>query len=71
MKKTLCFFIFCWIGIRALTAQSGIIQGNIENAEAGYVRLADWWRLGAIVSVVNLAIWYGVGGVWWKALDLW
>jgi DASS family divalent anion:Na+ symporter len=38
---------------------------------AGYVPLADWWRLGAIVSVVHLVIWYGVGGVWWKVLHLW
>jgi DASS family divalent anion:Na+ symporter len=38
---------------------------------AGYVRLADWWRLGALVSVVNVVIWLGVGGCWWKLLDLW
>ena len=38
---------------------------------AGYVRLADWWRLGAIVSVVNVAIWLLIGGVWWKILGLW
>lgn len=38
---------------------------------AGYVPLADWWRLGAIVSVVNIAIWLGVGGLWWKLLSLW
>jgi len=43
MKRTLCFFIFWWIGIFALTAQSGIIQGNIENAEAGHVRLASYY----------------------------
>jgi DASS family divalent anion:Na+ symporter len=38
---------------------------------AGYVRLADWWRLGAIVSVVNLTVWLGVGGTWWKLIGLW
>jgi DASS family divalent anion:Na+ symporter len=38
---------------------------------AGYVRLADWWKLGAIVSVVNIVIWLGVGGLWWKLLRLW
>jgi DASS family divalent anion:Na+ symporter len=38
---------------------------------AGYVTLAEWWGLGALVSVVNLAIWLGVGGLWWKLLGLW
>jgi DASS family divalent anion:Na+ symporter len=38
---------------------------------AGYVRLADWWKLGAAVSVVNVIIWLGIGGLWWKLLDIW
>jgi DASS family divalent anion:Na+ symporter len=38
---------------------------------AGYVTIGDWWRLGAVISVVNIAIWLGIGGVWWKALGLW
>ncbi|MEJ2236677.1 MAG: anion permease [Gemmatimonadales bacterium] len=38
---------------------------------SGYVKVADWWRLGAVVSVVNIAIWLGIGGVWWKVIGLW
>jgi len=38
---------------------------------SGYVRLADWWKLGAAVSVVNIIIWLGVGGMWWKLLKIW
>jgi DASS family divalent anion:Na+ symporter len=38
---------------------------------AGYVRLADWWRLGALISVVNIVIWLGIGGAWWKLIGLW
>jgi DASS family divalent anion:Na+ symporter len=38
---------------------------------SGYVEVTDWWRLGAIVSVVNIVIWLGVGGVWWKFLGYW
>jgi DASS family divalent anion:Na+ symporter len=38
---------------------------------SGYVALADWWKLGAIISVVNIMIWFGVGGVWWKIIGLW
>lgn len=37
----------------------------------GYVRQADWWRLGFIASVVNLAIWIGAGLWWWKLVGLW
>jgi DASS family divalent anion:Na+ symporter len=38
---------------------------------AGYVEVQDWWRLGLVVSLVNLAVWLGVGGIWWKVLGLW
>ncbi|NJD21009.1 MAG: anion permease [Gemmatimonadetes bacterium] len=38
---------------------------------AGYVEVGEWWKLGLAVSVVNLAIWLGVGGVWWRVVGLW
>ena len=38
---------------------------------AGYVSLADWWRLGAILSLVNVTLWLGLGALWWKLLGLW
>ena len=38
---------------------------------AGYVEVQDWWRLGLVVSLANLAVWLGVGGVWWRVLGLW
>nr|PNR34715.1 hypothetical protein PHYPA_022613 [Physcomitrium patens] len=37
---------------------------------AGYVPLSQWWGYGFLCSVVNLVIWLGVGGVWWKFLGL-
>jgi len=37
----------------------------------GYVPIGTWWRLGFIVSVVNILIWVVVGGAWWKVLHLW
>nr|WP_243293239.1 anion permease [Geothrix sp. SG198] len=37
----------------------------------GYVELGTWWRTGLIVSVVNIIIWVGLGGLWWKVLGLW
>ncbi len=38
---------------------------------AGYVDQSTWWRLGLYVSLVNLVIWLGVGGLWWKLIGLW
>ena len=38
---------------------------------AHHVPLPTWWRLGAVISVVNIVIWLGVGGFWWKAIGIW
>jgi len=38
---------------------------------AGYVSQTDWWKLGFLISLVNLVIWLGAGSVWWKLLGLW
>jgi DASS family divalent anion:Na+ symporter len=38
---------------------------------AGYVRQTDWWRIGFIISLMNLVIWLGVGMWWWKLIGLW
>lgn len=38
---------------------------------AGYIDQKTFWRLGFMASVINMIIWIGVGGVWWKVLGLW
>ncbi len=38
---------------------------------SGYVEMGAWWKLGAIISVVNILIWMGIGGLWWKAIGIW
>jgi divalent anion:Na+ symporter, DASS family len=38
---------------------------------AGYVKQGDWWRIGFLISIVNLIIWMGVGIWWWKLIGLW
>lgn len=38
---------------------------------ANYVPLSIWWGYGFLISVVNLVIWLGIGGLWWKVLGLW
>jgi DASS family divalent anion:Na+ symporter len=47
------------------TAPAPILFGS------GYVPLGTWWRVGAIVSVVEIAIWLGIGGVWWRLIGIW
>jgi DASS family divalent anion:Na+ symporter len=37
----------------------------------GYVSLGQWWKLGFILSLVNLIVWLGLGMVWWKLLGWW
>ena len=37
----------------------------------GHVSIGTWWRVGAIVSVVNIVIWLGLGAAWWRLLGLW
>jgi DASS family divalent anion:Na+ symporter len=37
----------------------------------GYVEIGTWWRTGLLISFVNIVIWVGIGGLWWKVLGLW
>lgn len=37
----------------------------------GYVSQSTWWTLGFALSFVNVAIWLGVGLVWWQLIGLW
>ena len=47
------------------TASGPILFGS------GYVSIPSWWKVGLVVSLVNLAIWIGIGGLWWHLLRLW
>ncbi|MCY4661421.1 MAG: anion permease [Acidobacteria bacterium] len=47
------------------TAAGPILFGS------GNVDIVTWWRLGALISVVNITIWLGAGSLWWRLLGLW
>ena len=47
------------------TAPAPILFGS------GHVTIATWWKVGAVVSVVNISIWLGIGAAWWRLLGLW
>ncbi len=38
---------------------------------SGYVSQSEWWRNGFLMSLLNMAIWFGIGSLWWKVLGLW
>ncbi|ALS75852.1 anion permease [Planococcus rifietoensis] len=38
---------------------------------SGYVSQQKWWSLGFIISLIHIVVWFGAGGLWWKALGLW
>ncbi|MFZ4772547.1 MAG: DASS family sodium-coupled anion symporter [Chlamydiia bacterium] len=37
---------------------------------ANFVKVADWWKLGFCISVVNILIWGVIGSLWWKLLGI-
>jgi DASS family divalent anion:Na+ symporter len=47
------------------TAPAPILFGS------GHVTLGTWWRVGALVSIVNISIWLVIGAAWWRVLGLW
>ncbi|MGE3954515.1 MAG: anion permease [Parachlamydiales bacterium] len=36
-----------------------------------YVPLKTWWGLNGVLSVLNFAVWIGLGSLWWKVIGLW
>ena len=38
---------------------------------AGFVKTSEWWKIGFIMSVVNLLIWSITGPLWWKLMGWW
>jgi DASS family divalent anion:Na+ symporter len=37
----------------------------------GYVSQRTWWKMGFLISIVNIMLWLGVGLCWWKLLGWW
>lgn len=63
---TLIFFSNLFGGITHYSlAPAPLLYGE------GYVDIKDWWKLGFIVSLMNITIWSTVGVLWWKFLGFW
>jgi DASS family divalent anion:Na+ symporter len=63
---TLAFFSNLFAGLTHYSAATAPIF-----FAGGYVSAGTWWKMGFIVSLVNIPIWLLLGGLWWKALGLW
>jgi DASS family divalent anion:Na+ symporter len=37
----------------------------------GYIGQSTWWKIGLIMSAVNVFVWLTVGMVWWKLIGFW
>ena len=53
----------------------GITHYSIGSAPiffgTNYVGLREWWKVGLLMSFINITIWLGIGGIWWKCLGFW
>jgi DASS family divalent anion:Na+ symporter len=38
---------------------------------SGYVSQLTWWRVGFCVVLFQLAVWLGIGLLWWRAIGYW
>ncbi|UXH78891.1 anion permease [Roseateles amylovorans] len=62
-----------------MTAGSGIMMTLTHYATgtspiifgSGYVTMGHWWRVGAVMCMVELLIFAIVGCLWWKVLGFW
>ena len=37
----------------------------------GYINQSTWWKLGFLLSILILAVWLGIGMVWWRVIGYW
>ena len=65
----MCVFAF-FANFSAGLTHYGTTPGPIVFS-VGYVSQRTWWRVGFLISLVNVAIWLTVGMVWWKITGLW
>ena len=68
--KLAVYSLLCLANLPAGLTHYGTTTGPILFG-VGYVSLADWWRVGFMVSLANMAIWLTIGFGWWKLLGFW
>jgi DASS family divalent anion:Na+ symporter len=64
------YTLACLANLTAGLTHYGTTTAPIVFAE-GYVGQRDWWRVGLVISIVNIVIWTTIGFAWWKLLGFW
>jgi DASS family divalent anion:Na+ symporter len=64
------YSLACLANLTAGLTHYGTTTAPIVYAQR-YVEVADWWRVGFVASIANLAIWLTLGFGWWKFIGLW
>ena len=69
-KGLVVYAFICFSNFSAGLTNYGTIPAPLFFAH-GYVSLGLWWKIGFIISLVNLTIWSAVGFTWWKIVGFW
>jgi DASS family divalent anion:Na+ symporter len=64
------YSLACLANLTAGLTHYGTTTAPIVFAER-YVEVNEWWRVGFLVSLANLAIWLTAGFLWWKIVGFW
>jgi DASS family divalent anion:Na+ symporter len=64
------YSLACLANLTAGLTHYGTTTAPIVFAQ-GYLEVGEWWRVGFVASLANLAIWTTVGFVWWKLVGFW
>lgn len=63
-------FLIYFSNLNASLTHYGTTPGPVYFG-TGYVKQGQWWTIGLIASVINIAVWSTVGLAWWKLLGWW
>jgi DASS family divalent anion:Na+ symporter len=64
------FAFACFVDLSAGLTHYGTTPAPMFFAQ-GYVPMRQWWRIGLVVSLLNIGIWSVVGFGWWRFLGYW
>ncbi len=60
-----------YLGFVAILS-AGLTHYGIGSApifySSGYSSTKSWWKIGLVISVINLLLWTAIGSVWWRVL---
>jgi DASS family divalent anion:Na+ symporter len=64
------YSLACLANLTAGLTHYGTTTAPIVFAQR-YLEVGEWWRVGFVASLANIAIWTTVGFAWWKLVGFW